>query len=71
MRGEDHGLVRVGVLPEPVLQGLELDHGPVEGLVEQAAFLVPVGGVLLDLDVLVVHPQDPPDAEAGRGRHSQ
>ena len=71
VRGEDHRLVRVGVLPEPVLQGLELDHGPVEGLVEQAAFLVPVGGVLLDLDVLVVHPQDPPDAEAGRGRHSQ
>jgi hypothetical protein len=69
--GEDRGLVGVGVLPEPVLQGLELDHGVVEGLVEEAALLVPVGGVLLDLDVLVEHPHDPPDPQAGRGRHPE
>ena len=63
MGGEDRGLVGVGVLPEPVLQGLELDQGMVEGLVEEAALLVPVGAVLLDVDVLVDHPQDPPYPE--------
>ena len=70
MGGEDRGLVGVGscLSRSP---GLELHHGAVEGIVEQAALLVRVGGVLLDLDVLVEHPQDPADAEAGRGRHAE
>jgi len=41
VRGEDHRLVRVGVLPEPVLQRLELDQGTVEGVPSQGGSTAP------------------------------